>query len=106
MLRRLRRWAEKIGRWLVEEIYAAGCVALSNYLAVRARKFDRQARAASGRRKKWLTSRARRWKRCAAFLREHADDIGHALTRETMRWVTEGLDDEAADERFSPATRA
>lgn len=106
MLRRLRRWAEKIGRWLVEEIYAAGCVALSNYLAVRARKFERQARAASGRRKKWLTGRARRWKRCAAFLREHADDIGHALTRETMRWVTDGLDDEPAGERFGRATRA
>lgn len=100
MLRRLRRWAEKIGRWLAEELLVVGAIALAAYLEVRSRKFARQAREASGRRARWLSSRAARWRRCAKFLRDRADEIAEVLTRETLGWVTEGLADPAADEIY------
>lgn len=100
MLRRLRRWAEKIGRWLAEELLVVGAMTLAAYLEVRSRKFSRQARAASGRRARWLSSRASRWRRCARFLRDRAEEISATLTRETLGWVTDGLADRAPDESY------
>lgn len=99
MLRRLRRWAEKIGRWLAEEL-VVGAIALAAYLEVRSRKFARQAKETSGRRARWLSSRAARWRRCAKFLRDRAEEIAEVLTRETLGWVTEGLADPAPDEIY------
>lgn len=88
--RTIRSWAQDLGRWLVEEISEHGARRAADRLDAKAR--DREstsARVPDAIRGRCDRTTAR-LRRCATWLREHAEEVG-ALDRRALLACGNGL---------------
>ena len=82
--RTLRRWAEDLGRWLVEEISAHGARGAAARLDAKARERESSSSRVPGEVQGRCDATTARLRRCAAWLVAHAEEVDALSTRAVL----------------------